>query len=44
MLDAALARGHDVRIGLEDTTLMPDRSRARNNAQLVAEAARRLSS
>ncbi len=44
VLDAALARGHDVRIGLEDTTLMPDGSTARDNAQLVAEAARRASS
>ncbi len=42
MLDAALARGRDVRIGLEDTTLMPDGSVARDNAELVAEAARRL--
>jgi uncharacterized protein (DUF849 family) len=42
MLDAALARGRDVRIGLEDTTLMPDGSVARDNAELVAEAARRM--
>jgi uncharacterized protein (DUF849 family) len=42
VLDAALARGRDVRMGLEDTTLMPDGSRARDNAELVAEAARRL--
>jgi uncharacterized protein (DUF849 family) len=42
VLDAALARGRDVRIGLEDTALMPDGSRARDNAELVAEAARRL--
>jgi uncharacterized protein (DUF849 family) len=42
MLDAALARGRDVRIGLEDTTVMPDGSTARDNVQLVAEAARRL--
>ena len=42
VLDAALARGRDVRIGLEDTTLMPDGSTARDNAELVAEAARRL--
>jgi uncharacterized protein (DUF849 family) len=41
MLDAALARGRHVRIGLEDTTAMPDGSPARDNAQLVAEAARR---
>jgi uncharacterized protein (DUF849 family) len=44
VLDAAVARGHDVRIGLEDTTAMPDGSTARDNAQLVAEAARRLRS
>jgi uncharacterized protein (DUF849 family) len=44
VLDAAVARGHDVRIGLEDTTAMPDGSPARDNAQLVAEAARRLRS
>jgi uncharacterized protein (DUF849 family) len=43
VLEAALARGRDVRIGLEDTTLMPDGSVARDNAQLVAEAARRMS-
>jgi uncharacterized protein (DUF849 family) len=42
MVDAALARGRDIRIGLEDTTVMPDGSRARDNAQLVAEAARRV--
>jgi uncharacterized protein (DUF849 family) len=42
MLDAALARGRDVRIGLEDTTLMPDGRTARDNAELVAEAARRM--
>jgi uncharacterized protein (DUF849 family) len=41
VLDAALARGRDVRIGLEDTTLMPDGSAAPDNAALVAEAARR---
>jgi uncharacterized protein (DUF849 family) len=42
VLDAAIARGHDVRIGLEDTTTMPDGSTARDNAELVAEAARRI--
>jgi len=36
----ALARGYDVRIGLEDTLAMPDGSRARSNAELVAAAAR----
>jgi uncharacterized protein (DUF849 family) len=44
VLYAALARGRDVRIGLEDTTLMPDGRTARDNAELVAEAARRLRS
>jgi uncharacterized protein (DUF849 family) len=44
VLDAALARGRDVRIGLEDTTLMPDGSAAPDNAALVAEAARRVRS
>jgi uncharacterized protein (DUF849 family) len=42
MLDFAIARGHDVRIGLEDTTVMPDGSTAVDNAALVAEAARRV--
>jgi uncharacterized protein (DUF849 family) len=41
MLDAALARGYDVRVGLEDTLVLPDGSIARDNAQLVAEALRR---
>jgi uncharacterized protein (DUF849 family) len=41
-LDAAIARGRDIRIGLEDTTLLPDGSQARDNADLVAEAARRV--
>jgi uncharacterized protein (DUF849 family) len=44
VLDAAIARGHDVRIGLEDTTVMPDGSTARDNAELLAEAARRVRS
>jgi uncharacterized protein (DUF849 family) len=42
VLDAAIARGRDIRIGLEDTTRMPDGSPARDNAELVAEAARRM--
>ena len=36
----ALARGYDVRIGLEDTLAMPDGSGATSNAELVAAAAR----
>jgi uncharacterized protein (DUF849 family) len=43
VLDAAVARGRDARIGLEDTTAMPDGSPARDNAALVAEAQRRIS-
>lgn len=41
VIDRALSRGHDVRVGLEDTTVLPDGSTARDNAQLVAEAVRR---
>jgi uncharacterized protein (DUF849 family) len=40
LLEDAVVRGYDVRIGLEDTLLMPDGSRARGNADLVAAAAR----
>src|SRR5467141_1400200 len=40
LLEDALVHGYDVRIGLEDTLLMPDGSRARGNAELVAAAAR----
>jgi uncharacterized protein (DUF849 family) len=36
VIDAALARGRDVRIGLEDTLVMPDGSAAADNAALVA--------
>jgi uncharacterized protein (DUF849 family) len=42
VIDAALARGRDVRIGLEDTLEMPDGSVAADNAALVAEAVRRV--
>lgn len=38
VLDAALVRGHDIRVGLEDTLQLPDGSRARDNAELVAQA------
>lgn len=40
LLEDALAHGYDIRIGLEDTLLMPDGSRAPRNAELVAAAAR----
>ncbi len=39
VLEAALAAGHDVRVGLEDTLVLPDGSPARDNADLVATAA-----
>jgi uncharacterized protein (DUF849 family) len=41
MLDEAMARGYDVRIGLEDTLVMPDGRVARDNVELVREAVRR---
>ena len=34
-----LARGHGIRTGLEDITLLPDGTQARDNADLVASAA-----
>jgi uncharacterized protein (DUF849 family) len=40
VLSAALADGQDIRIGLEDTTVLPDGSPAAGNADLVAAAAR----
>lgn len=36
----ALDRGHGIRTGLEDVTLLPDGSEARDNAELVVAAAR----
>lgn len=42
MLDEAISRGYGVRIGLEDTLLMPDGRRARDNAELVTEAVRQV--
>lgn len=38
VLDAAVPRGHDIRIGLEDVTTLPDGRRAPDNAALVVEA------
>jgi uncharacterized protein (DUF849 family) len=40
VLDAAVERGHAIRVGLEDTTVLRDGTIARDNAELVAEAAR----
>ncbi|MBE3001118.1 3-keto-5-aminohexanoate cleavage protein [Nocardiopsis sp. HNM0947] len=39
LLEAALAAGMDVRIGLEDTLRLPDGEEAQDNADLVARAA-----
>jgi uncharacterized protein (DUF849 family) len=38
VLRAAIADGQDIRVGLEDTTLLPDGSPAAGNADLVAAA------
>jgi uncharacterized protein (DUF849 family) len=35
-----VGRGHGIRTGLEDITLLPDGKQARDNADLVAAAAR----
>jgi uncharacterized protein (DUF849 family)/adenine/guanine phosphoribosyltransferase-like PRPP-binding protein len=37
--ERALGRGHGIRTGLEDTTVLPDGSRAAGNAELVLTAA-----
>lgn len=37
VLDAAVPRAHDIRIGLEDTMTLPDGRRAPDNAALVVE-------
>ena len=40
VMRAAVAMGQDVRVGLEDTTVLPDGSAAEGNADLVAAAVR----
>jgi uncharacterized protein (DUF849 family) len=42
VIDAALPKGVDVRIGLEDTVRLPDGRPPRDNAELVAEVVRLL--
>jgi uncharacterized protein (DUF849 family) len=42
MMDEAIARGYDVRIGLEDTLGLPDGRTAKDNVELVTEAVRRV--
>lgn len=44
LLDEAGRRGYDTRIGLEDTLSLPDGSPARDNADLVRAAVKRLGS
>ena len=41
VLDAAVPRGRDIRVGFEDTFVLPDGSAAPDNATLVAAAAQR---
>jgi uncharacterized protein (DUF849 family) len=41
VLDAAVARGHEIRIGLEDVLTLPDGTPAAGNAALVAAAVAR---
>jgi ABC-2 type transport system ATP-binding protein len=43
VMERALARGHGIRIGLEDTTVLPDGRQAADNAELVRTAAAMLS-
>jgi uncharacterized protein (DUF849 family) len=40
VLKQAVARGFDIRVGLEDTTVLPDGTTAAGNGELVAAAAR----
>jgi uncharacterized protein (DUF849 family) len=41
MMAEAITRGYDVRVGLEDTLVLPDGRIAQDNVELVAEAVRR---
>ncbi|MGC1565711.1 MAG: 3-keto-5-aminohexanoate cleavage protein, partial [Trebonia sp.] len=38
VMRAAVAKGQDIRVGLEDTTVLPDGSVATGNGELVAAA------
>ena len=42
MMEEAIIRGYGVRIGLEDTLVLPDGRVARDNSELVAEAVRKV--
>jgi len=41
LMDEAIARGYDIRVGLEDTLVLPDGRVARDNVELITEAVRR---
>jgi uncharacterized protein (DUF849 family) len=38
LVEDAFRRGHDTRVGFEDSVLLPDGTRAASNAQLVEAA------
>jgi uncharacterized protein (DUF849 family) len=42
VMERAVARGHGIRVGLEDTTVLPDGLQTTDNAELVRTAARML--
>jgi uncharacterized protein (DUF849 family) len=42
LIEEAARRGHQTRAGLEDTLEMPDGTQARDNAEIVAEAVKRM--
>ena len=42
LMDEAIARGYDLRIGFEDTLVLPDGRTAKDNVELVMEAVRRV--
>lgn len=43
MMDEAIVRGYDIRVGLEDTLLLPDGKKARDNLELLSLAMIRVS-
>ena len=44
MMSEAIARGYDIRVGLEDTLVMPDGKTTEGNVELINEALRRVAS
>ena len=42
VMERAVARGHGIRVGLEDTTVLPDGRRPAGNGELVSVAAEML--